>query len=126
MAFELDHVFIRVSRGAPEAEHLVQFGLREGQPNIHPGQGTANRRFFFINAMLELLWVEDARVAQSDDTWRGIATLQRQNAMYIHKPTPFKKPSSARDMHRVGTNLGTTTEQRLKVKNRHTPQSNDL
>ena len=68
MAFELDHVFICVSRGAPEAEHLVQFGLREGPSNTHPGQGTANRRFFFRNAMLELLWVEDAREAQSEET----------------------------------------------------------
>jgi hypothetical protein len=68
MASELDHVFICVSRGAPEAEHLVQFGLREGQSNTHPGQGTANRRFFFRNAMLELLWVEDPREAQSEGT----------------------------------------------------------
>jgi Glyoxalase-like domain len=68
MAIELDHVFICVAQGAPEAEYLVEFGLCEGAPNVHPGQGTANRRFFFQNAMLELLWVEDPQEAQSSQT----------------------------------------------------------
>jgi hypothetical protein len=68
MAIELDHVFICVARGAPEAEHLLEFGLSEGSPNVHPGQGTANRRFFFQNAMLELLWVEDLQEAQNRQT----------------------------------------------------------
>ena len=63
---ELDHVFICASIGAPEADRLVEFGLTEGTRNAHPGQGTANRRFFFHNAMLELLWVHDAAEAQSE------------------------------------------------------------
>ncbi|MFQ3614633.1 MAG: VOC family protein [Cyanobacteriota bacterium] len=65
MTFELDHLFIGVTTGAPEAERLIQAGLQEGSRNIHPGQGTANRRFFFHNLMLELLWVADAEEAQS-------------------------------------------------------------
>jgi hypothetical protein len=28
----------------------------EDSSNTHPGQGTANRQFFFNNAYLELLW----------------------------------------------------------------------
>jgi hypothetical protein len=51
--------------GAPEAAHLLRFGLTEGAPNSHPGQGTACRRFFFRNAFLELLWVMDPVEAQS-------------------------------------------------------------
>ena len=43
----------------------MAFGLAEGASNSHPGQGTANRRFFFRNAMLELLWVHDEHEAQS-------------------------------------------------------------
>jgi hypothetical protein len=66
MQIELDHLFVCTSVGAPEAEDLVRFGLQEGPPNQHPGQGTANRRFAFVNAMLELLWVSDAREAQSE------------------------------------------------------------
>src|SRR5262249_12660228 len=60
--------FVCTSPGAPEADKLVQFGLHEGPPNQHPGQGTANRRFAFTNAMLELLWVKDAVEAQSQRT----------------------------------------------------------
>ncbi|MCZ7598845.1 MAG: VOC family protein [Gammaproteobacteria bacterium] len=66
---ELDHLFIAVARGAPEAELLGEFGLEEGSGNRHRGQGTANRRFFFHNTMLELLWIEceeDARAAPAD------------------------------------------------------------
>ena len=57
MAFEFDHLFIFTEVGAAGAEKLISFGLTEGSSNIHPGQGTANRRFFFHNAVLELLWV---------------------------------------------------------------------
>ncbi len=65
MAAELDHAFLLVSAGAdPEAAALAALGLREGQPNRHPGQGTACRRFFFANAYLELLWVEDRAETQ--------------------------------------------------------------
>jgi hypothetical protein len=66
MPLELDHVFVYTSAGAPEAGRLVELGLTEGKSNRHPGQGSANRRFFFRNAMLELLWVEDAAEAQSE------------------------------------------------------------
>ena len=50
----------------------MQFGLREGPRNQHPGQGTANRRFPFANAMIELLWVSDSREAQSPRTRRTL------------------------------------------------------
>jgi hypothetical protein len=59
MLIELDHLFVCTDPGGPEAEKLVQFGLREGPPNQHPGQGTACRRFSFANAMIELFWVND-------------------------------------------------------------------
>ena len=35
-------------------------GLTEGPRNDHPGQGTANRRFFFSNTALEFLFVCDS------------------------------------------------------------------
>jgi len=69
---ELDHLFVCTAPGAPEAEKLVQFGLHEGPPSQHAGQGTANRRFAFANAMIELLWVSDAREAQSQSTRRTL------------------------------------------------------
>ena len=72
MQIELDHLFVCTAPGAPEAEKLVQFGLHEGPPSKHPGQGTACRRFSFVNAMIELFWVSDAREAQSQGTKRTL------------------------------------------------------
>ena len=66
MTVEFDHLFVCSSVGAPEADILVDAGFCEGQPNIHPGQGTSCRRFFFHNAYLEFLWVHDAAEARSD------------------------------------------------------------
>ena len=66
MRIELDHVFVCTAPGAPEAEEFVRFGLREGVPNQHLGQGTSNRRFAFANAMFELVWVNDAEEAQNE------------------------------------------------------------
>jgi hypothetical protein len=65
MPIELDHIFVCASHGGGEADALASFGLSEGTPNVHPGQGTACRRFFFRNIYLELLWVTDHAVAQS-------------------------------------------------------------
>lgn len=54
---ELDHIFIFTHQAEQVAEALQTFGLSEGTPNVHTGQGTACRRFFFQNAYLELVWV---------------------------------------------------------------------
>ena len=74
--YELDHVFICTDVGAPEAELLIEFGLAEGSRNTHPGQGTANRRFFFRNAMIELFYVADIAEASSESGHRT-GLLQR-------------------------------------------------
>ena len=68
MRIELDHLFVCTAPGAPEAKELAELGLHEGPPNQHRGQGTANRRFAFANAMIELLWVSDPSEAQSLST----------------------------------------------------------
>jgi len=64
---ELDHIMIFCNVGAPEAGALTDRGLHEGPGNTHPGQGTANRRFFFPNAYLELVWIENSVEAQSPE-----------------------------------------------------------
>jgi hypothetical protein len=65
---EIDHIYICTKKKAPEGDLLVEFGLKEGSSNMHPGQGTANRRFYFHNLMLELLWVEDIEEVQNERT----------------------------------------------------------
>ena len=65
---EIDHIFICTETKAPTGDLLKEFGLVEGSSNTHPGQGTANRRFFFHNFMLELLWIENLVEVQSERT----------------------------------------------------------
>lgn len=64
---ELDHVILFCGVGAPEGDALLGRGIHEGPGNSHPGQGTVNRRFFFRNTYLELLWVENFAEAQSPE-----------------------------------------------------------
>lgn len=61
----LDHVFILVEPGAKVADRLIEHGFYEGPRNTHPGQGTANRRFYFANGMVEFIWVHDADEARN-------------------------------------------------------------
>ena len=70
---EIDHLFVLVEPDTDEATAdrldratrcLTDAGLREGSSNDHPGQGTANRRFFFGNAMFELLYFTDLEAAR--------------------------------------------------------------
>ena len=75
---ELDHVFVWVMKGAPEAQALQQAGLQL-QPETHPhtGQGTASKIFIFENVYLELIWIEDEQVAMKNATRSGIDMLRR-------------------------------------------------
>ena len=63
MNLELNHFFILVEPEAKVADQLVAMGMLEGSGNVHQGQGTSNRRFYFSNGMLEFLWVHDAEEA---------------------------------------------------------------
>ncbi|HSK41670.1 MAG TPA: VOC family protein, partial [Arenibaculum sp.] len=64
--FEIDHVFVFVEPGAPEARGLASAGLRESFRRRHPGQGTANVCYCLDDAYLELLWVDDAAAVASE------------------------------------------------------------
>src|SRR5271170_508668 len=68
MPLDVDHAFIACAVDAPEGDALLRSGFVEGSRNTHPGQGTANRRFFFENFMLELMWVADPAEALSAQT----------------------------------------------------------
>lgn len=68
MTLCLDHIFVCTSVGASEAQALIDAGFVEGSRNVHPGQGTSNRRFFFKHGFLELLWVHDEPEATSART----------------------------------------------------------
>lgn len=65
---KIDHIFIGSVTPNKDSKILMDFGLVEGPPNNHPGQGTANRRFFFQNMYLEFLYIDNDKLAQSINT----------------------------------------------------------
>lgn len=79
----IDHIFIFCD-SSQEADALVNFGLTEGSGRIHEGIGTANRRFFFENFYLEILWVEKESEAKSVPE---ISIWERAN----HKNTGYSR-----------------------------------
>lgn len=72
---EIDHIFIFSNQGN-ETEELIEFGLTEGSGRVHKGIGTVNRRIFFDNFYLEILWVENKDEAGSIEE---IGILERSN-----------------------------------------------
>ena len=102
-AYAVDHVFMCCSvGGVAEAEALTRAGLTEGSPNVHPGQGTSCRRFFFRNAYLELLWISDVVDASSEtseptrllERWRGRAAQASPFGVAL-RPTQNPEGTSA-------------------------------
>jgi len=85
-ALEVDHAFVACAPGAPEVGALLELGLVEGSRNTHPGQGTANRRFFFENFMLEFVWVADEAEATSAQTRRTRLWERCSNRQSGHSP----------------------------------------
>lgn len=133
VTFEFDHLFILTSIGAHEADRLKAIGLTEGTSNVHLGQGTANRRFFFHNAKLELLWVDDSEAAMSEkirptylwQRWVGRSSRAcpfgfcLRSTTYDREPAPFSswdyRPPYLPDPMSiaVGTNIDVLTEPML-------------
>ncbi|WP_298311130.1 hypothetical protein [uncultured Aquimarina sp.] len=65
---EIDHIFIFSKNNGKEADDLVSFDFVEGSSRIHRGQGTTNRKFYFENFFLEILWVIDEKEIQNETT----------------------------------------------------------
>jgi hypothetical protein len=61
-----DHIFIFTDDNGKIADQLVEFGLTEGSNRFHVGQGTANRKFYFDNFFLEILWVHNEKEIKSE------------------------------------------------------------
>ncbi len=63
---DIDHIFIFTDDNGKIADELVLFGLTEGSSRVHVGQGTTNRKFYFDNFFLEILWVHSEAEIKSD------------------------------------------------------------
>lgn len=63
---QIDHIFVFSKNKGIEADELVKFGFQEGSSRIHQGQGTTNRKFYFENFFLEILWVCNEKEIKSE------------------------------------------------------------
>lgn len=63
---DIDHIFIFTDDNGKIADKLVEFGLSEGSNRVHKGQGTTNRKFYFENFFLELVWVHNEDEIKSE------------------------------------------------------------
>lgn len=64
---EIDHIFIFSSNQGKETDDLVDFGFTEGSNRVHPGQGTVNRKIYFENFFLEIVWVHKEAEIRSEN-----------------------------------------------------------
>jgi hypothetical protein len=92
----VDHVWIRVTRGAPEAQALADAGLRfvrfdqgssivpvassDGRVVQHAGQGTASIIVRFRNMYLELIWVESPELLAKVAPEHGYTLLDSERS----------------------------------------------
>lgn len=65
---KIDHLFIFSENPEKDVEELIHAGLTEGSSRVHPGQGTRNRKFYFENFYLEIMWVSNEKEIKSDLT----------------------------------------------------------
>lgn len=84
---EADHIFIFTDNNGKLADQLIEFGLTEGSNRIHVGQGTRNRKFYFKNFFLEILWVYNENEIKSEKI-EQIGLWQRAN-FKANKFSPF-------------------------------------
>lgn len=73
-----DHIFIFTNDHGKIADQLVEFGFTEGSNRVHIGQGTTNRKFYFDNFFLEILWVHD-ETEINNELIKPIGLWQRAN-----------------------------------------------
>jgi hypothetical protein len=83
----IDHIFIFTNDNGKLANQLVEFGLIEGSNRIHVGQGTTNRKFYFENFFLEILWVHNENEIKSEAI-KPIGLWQRAD-FQINNFAPF-------------------------------------
>ena len=84
---DADHIFIFTDDNGKVADQLVKLGLTEGSNRVHVGQGTTNRKFYFDNFFLEILWVHDTNEIESEKI-KPIGLWQRAK-FKINSFSPF-------------------------------------
>ena len=96
---EFDHVWIVVSRDAPERAALERAGLKIS-PNVNrnDGQGTASVSAEFLNAYIELMW-PDPTVSVAQGAERGVEKIQEPDELAYERLVSDRHRASS---HRPG------------------------
>lgn len=63
-----NHIFIFCDNHDEVATELIKFGFTEGSNRIHPNQGTRNRKFYFNDFYIEIIWVHNVDEARNNIT----------------------------------------------------------
>lgn len=75
----VDHVYVWVSKAAPEMQILRDIGLQPKEKiTVHTGQGSASQVVYFQNMYLELVWIEDEQELAEHLAGGGIAAPVRE------------------------------------------------
>lgn len=82
-----DHIFIFSKKQGAEADQLANFGWTEGSSRRHVGQGTINRKFYFDNFFLEILWVIEEEEIKNKNT--ALTTLWQRSQFLHNGYSPF-------------------------------------
>ncbi len=110
---EIDHFFIGMPSAAAAdvaARQLKHAGFTEGSGRSHPKQGSTNRRYFFHNAMVELLWIHNPDEAQLLHN-RALGLIERCRSSGLNRFGVCFRPSvekpGAVGLHEVASRLQT-------------------
>jgi len=76
---EFDHVFILVNKDANELEIFKKHGFTPAVVGKHDGQGTAAKFIFFLNMLIELLYIDDELEAKNNINAFGCNYIDRSN-----------------------------------------------
>ncbi|PLY05896.1 MAG: hypothetical protein C0625_11200 [Arcobacter sp.] len=64
----INHIFIFCDNHDEVANELIEFGFFEGSNRIHANQGTRNRKFYFNDFYIEIIWVHSIEEATNKIT----------------------------------------------------------
>ena len=82
-----NHVFIFCDNHDEVATEFIEFGFLEGSNRIHPNQGTQNRKFYFDDFYIEILWVHDIKEVTNKLT--SPTRLYERSKYNINGTSPF-------------------------------------
>jgi len=82
-----NHIFIFCNNHDEVASELIEFGFKEGSSRIHPNQGTQNRKFYFNDFFIEILWIHN--IDEATSTLTSPTKLYERSRYKYNDASPF-------------------------------------